>query len=317
MHRWATLKKKLLGIDKLYPYDVYVTVFNSDNEKSYTYEDGLNIVLNSLKIMGDDYLSSLKKAFNNRWIDVFETKGKRSGAYSSGTTYGVHPYVLLNWTDLLNDVFTLAHEMGHNMHSYYTGKSQPYPYANYSIFLAEVASTFNESLLLDHLLEISESNKEKLFLLERYLNNLTATFYRQVMFAEFEMIVYDRTEKGESLTSENLSELYKNIYRKYWGPEMVVSDEEQYTWARIPHFYYNFYVYQYATGFAASEVLAKKIKTEGDTAVDKYLKFLKAGSSDYPINILKAAGVDMNSPEPVAAVSAKMNQVLDEMEELL
>jgi len=317
MHRWASLKKKLLGLDKLYPYDVYVTVFNSDNEKSYTYEDGLNIVLNSLKIMGDDYLSSLNKAFNNRWIDVFETKGKRSGAYSSGTTYGVHPYVLLNWTDLLNDVFTLTHEMGHNMHSYYTGETQPYPYANYSIFLAEVASTFNESLLLDHLLEIAESNEEKLFLLERYLNNLTATFYRQVMFAEFEMIVYDRTEKGESLTLENLSELYKKIYQKYWGPEMVVSDEEQYTWARIPHFYYNFYVYQYATGFAASEVLAKNVKTKGDPAVERYLNFLKAGSSDYPINILKTAGVDMNSPEPVLAVSARMNQVLDEMEELL
>jgi oligoendopeptidase F len=317
MHRWAALKKKLLGISELCPFDVYVTVFNSHNEKKYSYEEGIEIVLNSLKPMGDDYLSSLNKAFNNRWIDVFETKAKKSGAYSSGTTFGVHPYVLLNWTDLLNDVFTLTHEMGHNMHSYYTGQYQPYPYANYSIFLAEVASTFNESLLLDHLLEIADSRKEKLFLLERYLNNLTATFYRQVMFAEFEMIVYDRTEKGESLTSEVLSELYKTIYQKYWGPDMFVPEEEQYTWARIPHFYYNFYVYQYATGFAASEVLAKKVKSEGDPAVNKYLSFLKAGSSDYPINILTAAGVDMNSPEPVRAVSERMNQVLDEMEGLL
>ena len=317
MHRWAALKKKLLGVPELCPYDVYVTVFNSHNEKKYSYEEGVEIVLNSLKVMGDDYLSSLRKAFNNRWIDVFETKAKKSGAYSSGTTFGVHPYVLLNWTDLLNDVFTLAHEMGHNMHSYYTGQNQPYPYANYSIFLAEVASTFNESLLLDHLLEIAESKNEKLFLLERYLNNLTATFYRQVMFAEFEMIVYDRTEKGESLTSEVLSELYKSIYKKYWGPDMLVPEEEQYTWARIPHFYYNFYVFQYATGFAASEVLAKKVKTEGAPAVNKYLDFLKAGSSDYPINILTKAGVDMNSPEPVRAVSERMNQVLDEMESLL
>ncbi len=317
MHRWAGLKKRLLDLEKLFPYDVYVTVFNSHNEKKYSYEEGVEILLNSLKIMGDDYLSSLKKAFNNRWIDVFETKAKKSGAYSSGTTFGVHPYVLLNWTDLLNDVFTLTHEMGHNMHSYYTGQSQPYPYANYSIFLAEVASTFNESLLLDHLLEIAESRKEKLFLLERYLNNLTATFYRQVMFAEFEMIVYDRTEKGESLTSEVLSDLYKSIYQKYWGPDMFVPEEEQYTWARIPHFYYNFYVYQYATGFAASEVLAKKVKNEGEPAVNKYLNFLKSGSSDYPINILKAAGVNMNSPEPVKAVSDRMNQVLDEMENLL
>jgi oligoendopeptidase F len=317
LHRWASLKKKLLGLDNLCPYDIYVTIFNSNNEKNYNYDEGVKIIINALNILGEDYSSSLKKAFDNRWIDVFETKGKRSGAYSSGTTYGVHPYVLLNWTDLLNDVFTLAHEMGHNMHSYYTGRSQPYPYANYSIFLAEVASTFNESLLLDHLLEIAESNEEKLFLLERYLNNLTATFYRQVMFAEFEKIVYERTEKGESLTSEALCELYKNVYQKYWGPEMFVSDEEQYTWARIPHFYYNFYVYQYATGFAASEVLAKKVKTEGDPAIERYLNFLKAGSSDYPINILKSAGVDMNSPEPVKAVSARMNQVLDEIEQLL
>jgi oligoendopeptidase F len=317
MHRWAGLKKRLLGVEKLCPYDVYVTVFNSHNERKYTYREGVEIVLNSLKVMGDDYLNSLQKAFDNRWIDVFETKAKKSGAYSSGTTFGVHPYVLLNWTDLLNDVFTLTHEMGHNMHSYYTGQQQPYPYANYSIFLAEVASTFNESLLLDYLLEIAKRKEEKLFLLERYLNNLTATFYRQVMFAEFEMIVYDRTEKGESLTADVLNDLYKKIYQKYWGPEMFVPEEEQYTWARIPHFYYNFYVYQYATGFAASEVLAKKVKTEGDAAVNRYLKFLKAGSSDYPINILKSAGVDMNSPEPVQAISNRMTEVLNEMENLL
>ena len=317
MYRWASLKKKLLGLDKLCPFDVYVTIFNSDNEKKYKYEEGVGIVRNSIQIMGDDYLSSLDKAFNNHWIDVYETKSKRSGAYSSGTTFGVHPYVLLNWTDLLNDVFTLTHEMGHNMHSYYTGESQPYPYANYSIFLAEVASTFNESLLLDHLLEIAETREQKLFLLERYLNNLTATFYRQVMFAEYEMIVYQRTENGESLTADVLSEIYRNIYQKYWGPDMHITDEEQFTWARIPHFYYNFYVYQYATGFAASEVLAKKVKTGGAPAVNKYLDFLKAGSSDYPINILTKAGVDMNSPEPVQAVSNRMNQVLNEMEELL
>ena len=317
MYRWAALKKKLLGVDKLYPYDVYVSIFNSRNEKKYTYEEGVEIVLDSLKIMGNDYLESLNSAFNNRWIDVFETKSKRSGAYSSGTTFGIHPYVLLNWTDLLNDVFTLSHEMGHNMHSYFTGIKQPYPYANYSIFLAEVASTFNESLLQDHLMEISNTREEKLFLLERYLNNLTATFYRQIMFAEFEMIVYDKTEKGESLTAEILSELYKSIYQKYWGNEMFVPEEEQYTWARIPHFYYNFYVYQYATGFAASEVLAKNVKANVKDAVDKYLNFLKAGSSDYPINILKSAGVDMSSSDPVQAVSNRMNQVLNQMENLL
>lgn len=317
LHRWAGLKKKLLGIDKLYPYDVYVTVFNHVKEKKYPYVESIKIVLDSLQIMGDDYLSSLKLAFENRWIDVHETHAKKSGAYSSGTTFGVHPYVLLNWTDLLNDVFTLTHEMGHNMHSYYTGNFQPFPYANYSIFLAEVASTFNESLLLDYLIEKADSKEEKLFLLEKNLDNITATFYRQVMFAEYEKIIYDKTENGEALTSDSLSKLYKDIYQKYWGPDMVVLKEEEYTWARIPHFYYNFYVYQYATGFAASEVLAKKVKTEGSDAVQKYINFLKAGSSDYPINILNSAGVDMNSAEPVIAVTKKMNKILDEMEELL
>jgi oligoendopeptidase F len=294
LHRWAGLKRNLLGIEKLRPYD-----------------------LNSLKIMGDDYLNSLRLAFENKWIDVYETQAKKSGAYSSGTTFGVHPYVLLNWTDLLNDVFTLTHEMGHNMHSYYTGITQPFPYANYSIFLAEVASTFNESLLLDYLTKNAENDDVRLYLLEKYLNNITSTFYRQVMFAEFEKIVYEKAEGGEALTPNLLSKLYKDIYQKYWGTEMTFGEGEEYTWARIPHFYYNFYVYQYATGFAASEVLTRKVKTEGKPAVNKYLNFLKAGSSDYPINILKSAGVDMNSPEPVNAVSAKMNKILDEIESVL
>jgi oligoendopeptidase F len=317
LHRWAALKKKILNIEQLKPYDVYVTIFNTVKEKNYPYELSKQIVADSLKILGDEYIKSLKLAFNNRWIDVYETTAKKSGAYSSGTTYGVHPYVLLNWTNLLNDLFTLSHEMGHNMHSYYTGKNQPYAYANYSIFVAEVASTFNESLLLDYLTKNAEDDNEKLYFLEKYLNNITATFYRQVMFAEFEMIIYNKTEKGEALTPDLLSELYKNIYQKYWGPNMTVCDEEKYTWARIPHFYYNFYVYQYATGFAASEILAAKVNNEGKSAVKKYLDFLKAGNSDYPINILKAAGVDMSSPAPVLAVSAKMNAILNEIEKVL
>lgn len=317
MHRWAEIKKKLLNTNELHPYDVYVTVFSQENEKKYTYEQGIDLVLKSLDILGEDYLSSIKKAFENRWIDVYETQGKRSGAYSSGTTFGVHPYVLLNWTDLLNDVFTLTHEMGHNMHSYYTGITQPYSYANYSIFLAEVASTFNESLLLDYLIKNSNSKEEKLFLLERYLNNITSTFYRQIMFAEFELIIYQRTEKGESLTAKDFSNIYKELYQKYWGDSMVIDEEEEFTWARIPHFYYNFYVFQYATGLAASETLVKKVKEEGNQAVEKYLNFLKAGSSDYPLNILKSAGVDMNSPQPVIATTLKMNLLLDEMENLI
>lgn len=317
MYRWAELKKKILGIAELHPYDTYVTLFDEADNKKYPYDQAKEIVLDSLSVMGTDYLNSLKIAFENRWIDVYETQAKKSGAYSSGTTFGVHPYVLLNWTDLLNDVFTLTHEMGHNMHSYYTGLTQPYPYANYSIFLAEVASTFNESLLLDHLISISNSKAEKLYLLEKYLNNITSTFYRQVMFAEFEMQAYERTEKGEALTQDVLCKMYKDIFQKYWGPAMIIDEEEEYTWARVPHFYYNFYVYQYATGFAASQVLANLVKNEGEPAVDKYLNFLKAGSSDYPINILRSAGVDMNSPEPVLAVTKKMNEILDEMETLI
>lgn len=317
MYRWASLKKKLLKIDELHPYDVYVTVFDPKLEKKYPYEEAVKLVLDSLKIMGNEYLGSLNKAFNNRWIDVYETKAKRSGAYSSGTTFGVHPYVLLNWTDLLNDVFTLAHEMGHNMHSYYTGLTQPYTYANYSIFLAEVASTFNENLLLDHLIKISETTDEKLFLLEKYLNNITTTVYRQVMFAEFEMLTHSKVENGDVLTPDKLCKLYKDIYQKYWGDKMVVDEEESYTWARVPHFYYNFYVFQYATGFAASEALAAKVKLEGEPSVKKYMDFLKAGSSDYPINILKNAGVDMNSPEPILAVTKKMSQIIDEIENLI
>ena len=317
LHRWASLKKRLLNLSELHPYDVYVTVFNSVDEKKYPYQQAKSIVMDALKILGSDYLKSLQTAFDNRWIDVYETEAKRSGAYSSGTTYGVHPYVLLNWTDLLNDVFTLAHEMGHNMHSFYTGKTQPFPYANYSIFVAEVASTFNESILLDYLIEKSESKEEKLYLMEKYLNNITSTLFRQVMFAEFEMLVYDKTEKGDSLTADVLCKLYRNVFQKYWGPDMVVDEEEEYTWSRVPHFYYNFYVYQYATGFAASEALARKVKSEGASAVEKYLNFLKAGSSDYPINILEKAGVDMNSSEPVTVVAEKMETILDEMEKVL
>jgi oligoendopeptidase F len=317
LHRWAELKKKLLNLSELHPYDLYVSIFTEKDSKIYSYDDAVEIVLKALEPLGNEYLDDLRKAFSNRWIDVYETPAKRSGAYSSGTTFGIHPYVLLNWTDLLNDVFTLAHEMGHNMHSYYTGINQPFPYANYTIFLAEVASTFNESLLLDYLITNSESKEEKLFLLEKYLNNITATFYRQTMFAEFEMNVYDRTEKGEALTHNILCEMYRDICQKYWGPALVIDKEEEYTWARVPHFYYNFYVYQYATGFAASEVLANKVKNEKQPAVDKYLKFLKSGSSDYSINILKNAGVDMNSPEPVIAATKKMDKLLDEVEFLL
>ncbi|NWF89418.1 MAG: oligoendopeptidase F [Ignavibacteriaceae bacterium] len=317
LHRWAETKKKLLQIDELHPYDVYVSIFNNLDEKKYTFSQAAELVTSALQPMGEDYLQVLKMAFENRWIDVYGTTSKRSGAYSSGTTFGIHPYVLLNWENLLNDVFTLAHEMGHNMHSYFTGQNQPYPYANYSIFLAEVASTFNESLLLDYLVKNASNKTEKLYFMEIYLNNISATFYRQVMFAEFEKTVYEELEKGNALTVDYLRKLYKGIFQKYWGESMVIDVEEEFTWARVPHFYYNFYVYQYATGFAASQILTQKILCNGTKARDNYLNFLKAGNSDYPINILKNAGVDMNSPEPILSVTQKMDSLLDEMEILL
>jgi len=203
------------------------------------------------------------------------------------------------------------------MHSYYTGKTQPFVYSNYTIFLAEVASTFNESLLLEHFIKMAGTREEKLYFIEKYLNNVTSTFYRQTMFAEFEMLVYEKTENGMALNSQDLCALYKEVYRKYWGPSMVIDREEEFTWARVPHFYYNFYVYQYATGFAASEVLAQKVLKEGQPAVEKYLNFLRSGSSDYSISILAKAGVDMDSPEPITAVTKKMNMLLDEAEELI
>jgi len=315
LHRWAEIKKRFLKLDKFHSYDAYVTLFPSVKRK-YSYEKGKEIVLNSLNPLGEQYITDVKRAFDNRWIDVFETKGKRSGAYSSGTTFGLHPYVLLNWSDELNDVFTLTHEMGHNMHSYYTGMNQPYPYANYSIFIAEVTSTLNEALLLEHLIEISESKEEKLFLIEKHINNIVTTFYRQTLFAEFEQIVHERNLNGEALTPDVLSKLYGELHLKYWGSAMTLDEEETYTWARVPHFYYNFYVYQYATSFAASEALSLKIKKEGAPTVQKYLSFLKAGSSDYPINVLNKAGIDMRSPEPIIAVTEKMNQLLNDLESL-
>lgn len=314
MHRWAELKAKVMKLEKLNPFDTYVELFEVDSEKKYSFEEACQLVLNSCKPLGEDYVNNLKTAFNNRWIDVFETKGKRSGAYSSGTTYGVHPYVLMNWNNQLNDVFTLAHEMGHNMHSYYTGNHQPYIYANYTIFLAEVASTLNESLLLDYLIQQSKNANEKLALMEKFLNNITTTFYRQTMFAEFEKLIYEYVESGNALTVEFLCENYKSLYQKYWGDKMLITEEETFTWARIPHFYYNFYVFQYATGFAASEAISNLVKNEGDSAIQRYLRFLKSGSSNFSLDLLKAAGVDMLSDQPVISTTEKMNQILNEME---
>ncbi len=316
LHRWCELKKKVLNLPDFHPYDTYVTLFPSV-KKEYSYEAGKELCVKALQPLGEDYIKSLTHAFDNRWIDVHETQNKRSGAYSSGTTFGIHPYVLLNWNNELNDVFTLAHEMGHNMHSHYTGLNQPYPYAGYSIFVAEVASTTNEALLLDYLIQNATTKEEKLALIEKQLNNITTTFFRQTRFAEFEKFVNQQMESGVALTPDLLTQSYKDMYQKYWGPAMITDDEEGYTWARIPHFYYNFYVYQYATSYAASQAVVAKIKKEGQPAIDKYLGFLKAGNSKYPIEVLKDAGVDMTSDAPIKAVVNKMNQLMDEMEKLL
>jgi oligoendopeptidase F len=316
LHRWCELKKRVLNLPDFHPYDTYVTLFPSV-KKEYSYEAGKELCIKALQPLGEDYIQKLTHAFENRWIDVYETQNKRSGAYSSGTTFGVHPYVLLNWNNELNDVFTLAHEMGHNMHSYYTGLNQPYPYAGYSIFVAEVASTTNEALLLDYLIQNATTKEEKLALIEKQLNNITTTFFRQTRFAEFEKFVNEQMEAGVALTPDFLTKSYKDMYQKYWGPAMITDEEEGYTWARIPHFYYNFYVYQYATSYAASQAVVAKIKKEGQPAIDKYLGFLKAGNSKYPIEVLKDAGVDMTSDAPIKAVVDKMNQLMDEMEKLL
>lgn len=316
LQRWASLKKRVLGIEELHPYDTYVTLFPSE-KKEYTYDQGMEILLEALKPLGEDYLKNLKTAFDNRWIDVYETKGKRSGAYSSGVTYGFHPYVLLNWNNTLNAVSTFAHEMGHNMHSFYTEQTQPYVYADYSIFVAEVASTMNEAFLLDYLLENASTKEEKLALIEQELGNIQGTFFRQTRFAEYEQLVHELNGKGEALTPDRLSELFGDMYKKYWGDEMVVDEQETFSWARIPHFYYNFYVYQYATSYAASMALTQKVKEQGQPAIDKFLNFLKSGNSKYPIEVLKDAGVDMTTPDPILAVVKRMNDLLDKMESLL
>lgn len=316
LHRWAALKKKLLKINDLHPYDTYVTLFPA-GKKEYTPDEAMEMCLEALKPLGEDYINNLKFAFENRWVDFYETKGKRSGAYSTGAAKGVHPYVLMNWGYTLNDVFTLIHEMGHNMHSWYTANNQEYPYADYPIFVAEVASITNESLLLNYLIENAETKDEKLYLIETALNNMKGTFFRQTRFAEFEMRVQSMMEAGEAFTPDKYAEVFGEMYKKYWGDEMVVDEEEKNSWPRIHHFYYNFYVYQYATSYAAAEAVAAKILNDGQPAVDKYLNFLKSGKSEYAIPTLKKAGVDMSTREPILAVINKANILLDQMEELL
>lgn len=315
LHRWAGIKKRVLGVDELHPYDTYAPLF-PDVEKTYTYEEAQKIIKKALEPLGEDVQDILDKAFSERWIDVYENVGKRGGAYSSGA-YGAHPYILMNFDGTLTAVSTLAHELGHTMHSYLTNQTQPYIYSNYATFNAEVASTTNEALLFRYLIEHAQSDAEKLGLLQEYIQRFGSTFYRQTRFAEFDLLIHEKVERDEPLTYEVLNESFGELYQKFWGSDMVVDEEEKLSWSRIPHFYYNFYVYTYATSFAASQAIAKGILEEGPPAVDRYLTFLSSGRSEYPVELLAKAGVDMSTPAPIKATTETMNELLDQMEEIL
>lgn len=315
MYRYMELRKKLLGVDELHMYDLFAPLVE-EFDMNITYDEAKSIVTKSLQPLGEQYLSVLEKGFDGGWIDVYENEGKRSGAYSWGA-YGTHPYVLLNHNDNLNSMFTLTHEMGHALHSYYSDEAQHYRDAQYPIFLAEVASTLNEALLMDYLLKKSTDPKEKLYLLTYYADQFRTTVFRQTMFAEFEKIVHDRTEQGESLTPEDLSEIYYDLNKLYYGEGVNVDKDIAMEWARIPHFYTSFYVYKYATGFSAATSFSKQILDEGSPAVERYLGFLKSGGSDYPIDILKRAGVDMSSPEPIQQAMSVFADLITQMEELV
>ncbi|MFA7467171.1 MAG: oligoendopeptidase F [Desulfotomaculaceae bacterium] len=315
MHRYLALRKKLLQLDQLHFYDLYTPVVK-DVQWSIPYSEAVALVKAGLAPLGDSYVETMSQGINNGWVDVYENKGKTSGAYSWGP-YGVHPYVLLNHQENLSNVFTLAHEMGHAMHSYYASGEQPYIYAHYKIFTAEVASTVNESLLMDHLLKTVTERDKKLYLLNHYLEQFRGTVFRQTMFAEFESITHHKVETGEALTPRLLCDVYRQLNADYYGTGIVMDEEIEMEWARIPHFYSAFYVYKYATGFSAATALTKQILEQGEPAVNRYLSFLKSGGSDYPLNLLKAAGVDMTTPQPVQAGLDKFAQLLDEIEELL
>lgn len=315
MHRYVELRKKLLGVDKLYMYDMYVPLIKLP-ETSVSFEEGLDIMRDALQPLGEEYLTKMNKGIEEGWIDVYENKGKTSGAYSFGC-YDSYPYILLNYTDTLKDVFTIIHEMGHSMHSRYTRDEQPYIYGSHSIFTAEVASTVNESLLMQHLLRTEDEKEMRKYLLNMHLEEFRTTLFRQTMFAEFEDITHKAIESGETLTAEWMCQQYEDLNAQYYGSAVEKDDVIRYEWARIPHFYNAFYVYKYATGYSAATAISKKILTEGKPAAQDYIRFLKTGESDHPIELLKIAGVDMSSPLPVQQAMETFNQLLDEFESLL
>ena len=315
LHRYVALKKKLLGLTEIHMCDLYVPLV-PDMHITLPYEEARTLVKNGLTPLGEEYAGLLEKALSSRWIDVYENQGKQSGAYSWGV-YGTHPFILLNYNNRLEDAMTLAHELGHSMHSYHSNSTQPYATHDYTIFSAEVASTTNETLLLDYQLKNTTDRKKKLYLLNEYLETIRTTVFRQTMFAEFEMKLYERAESGEAITADMLDAMWHELNVKYYGPQMVVDKDIDVEWSRIPHFYYNFYVYQYVTGFSAANALATQILNEGEPARIRYLNFLKSGGSDYSLNLLKKAGVDMSSPEPVKITIDRFNHLIDEMEKLL
>lgn len=314
LHEYVRVRKETLGLDEIHMYDLYAPMVK-DVKKKISYDQAKKMVKEGLKAMGEEYTDLLQEGFDNGWIDVYENEGKRSGAYSWGA-YGVHPYVLLNYQDNLNNVFTLAHEMGHALHSYYSDKTQPYPFAAYKIFVAEVASTCNESLLIHHLLNTTKDKKEQKYLINYFLEQFRGTLFRQTMFAEFEKDTHEMVEKGEALTEENLCKMYYDLNKKYYGDDIVVDEDIAIEWARIPHFYTPFYVYQYSTGFSAAMALSKRIMEEGEPAVKEYMRFLSGGGSKDPIDLLKLAGVDMSKEEPIVEALKIFKELLDKFKTL-
>jgi oligoendopeptidase F len=318
LHRWAEIKARTLGVDKIKPFDTYAPL--ADFTREYTYEEAQQIVVEALQPLlqaNDGELQKFtEKMYSENLIDVFENQGKESGAYMS-STWDLPPRIKLNFAGTLDDIFTLAHELGHAYHSYLSQKNQSYPYYGYDTFNAEVASVTTESLLMDYLLANAESDEEKAVLLQNYIQNIGSTYYRQTRFAEFELLMYEAAENGQILTEDFLTTEFGEMYSRYWGPSMEITEEEAYSWSRIPHFYYNYYMYAYATSFAAGEKISERVQKDGQEGIDDFITFLSSGSSDYPVELLNLAGVDMTTSEPFEAVSRKMNFLMDELEKIL
>ena len=318
-HRYLELRKRMLQVGELHYYDLYAPLVRSV-DVTYSIEEAQELVLKSIEPLGAEYSKTIRRVFDERWIDAFPTEGKRSGAYSNAAAYDVHPYILLNFNGTYDDVSTLAHELGHTMHGYFSNKTQPYPTSRYAIFVAEVASTFNEALLNDYMLTTITDDAARLSVLGNYLENLKATVFRQTQFAEFELIIHELAERGEALTGETLNEQYMNITKKYYGHDegvCCIDDEIKFEWTYIPHFYYNFYVFQYATSYTASALLSELVLQGDKAAVKRYMEFLSCGGSDYPIELLKKAEVDLTTSQPLEFTISKMNRVMDEMERIL